>query len=107
VYYAVVGDPSTTAKDFQGYPCEAISFNTVNGNVGADSIVSVYTHEMVETITDPLGNAWYFNSPCTWAGGGVEIGKLTCRSIPLIPFFHLWFSAQVMRVISIMESIPM
>jgi hypothetical protein len=38
-----------------------------NGNAGADSELNVSSHESIETITDPLGNAWYDSS-------GNEIG---------------------------------
>jgi hypothetical protein len=38
-----------------------------NGDTGADSELSVSSHENIETITDPLGNAWYDSS-------GNEIG---------------------------------
>ncbi|OZJ04928.1 hypothetical protein BZG36_02656 [Bifiguratus adelaidae] len=30
-----------------------------NGDIGVDGLISVYAHELVETISDPYGNAWY------------------------------------------------
>lgn len=70
-----VGDPS-----FAGLPgayCEAIAKSgTANNNLGADSMVSIYAHEVAETVTDALG-AWYSNRSgyeiadlCSWTFGG-------------------------------------
>lgn len=43
-----------------------------NGDMNADSEISIVSHEQMETITDPLGNAWYDLL-------GLEIGD-KCRS---------------------------
>lgn len=46
---------------FTGYKlssCTGAS-GSPNGNAAADATVSVVSHESNETITDPLGNAWY------------------------------------------------
>ena len=50
-------------------------YPTVNGNFGADSIASVYAHELVETVTD-WASAWFFDSTglenadqCAWQFG--------------------------------------
>jgi len=59
IKFVVIGDPST-APGNNGYPCEALEVGTANGNVGADSMVSIYAHEIVETVTDFMG-AWYFD----------------------------------------------
>lgn len=34
---------------------------TANGNLGADSIATMYAHELVEVVTNYLG-AWYFDA---------------------------------------------
>jgi hypothetical protein len=54
-----------------------------NGDSDADSTLNVTSHEHNETITDPLGNAWYDNrgyedaDKCAWtfgtAGGGTSL----------------------------------
>mmetsp|Transcript_7557 Transcript_7557/g.10684 ORF Transcript_7557/g.10684 Transcript_7557/m.10684 type:complete len:461 (+) Transcript_7557:99-1481(+) len=63
IKFMVIGDPSYAGAN--GEACEQIRFSdpggTANNNLGADSMVSVYAHEMAETITNYNG-AWYFNS---------------------------------------------
>mmetsp|Transcript_22911 Transcript_22911/g.32908 ORF Transcript_22911/g.32908 Transcript_22911/m.32908 type:complete len:464 (+) Transcript_22911:91-1482(+) len=63
IKFMVIGDPSYAGAN--GEQCEQIRFSdpggTANNNLGADSMVSVYAHEMAETITNYNG-AWYFNS---------------------------------------------
>eukprot|EP00597_Dinobryon_sp_UTEXLB2267_P001453 CAMPEP_0170068400 /NCGR_PEP_ID=MMETSP0019_2-20121128/7389_1 /TAXON_ID=98059 /ORGANISM="Dinobryon sp., Strain UTEXLB2267" /LENGTH=578 /DNA_ID=CAMNT_0010276035 /DNA_START=98 /DNA_END=1834 /DNA_ORIENTATION=+ len=73
IKYAVVGDPTAGPIQRRGL-CEAIEFNTANGIAGADSMVSVYFHEVAETVSDPYFTTWYFDDGCSWAGGGNEIG---------------------------------
>ena len=51
--YFVAGDPSTTGSASCGSKT-----NTPNGNYGADAVVSVYAHELVETTSD-YASAWY------------------------------------------------
>jgi len=41
-----------------GSGCQAVRGTTVNGNIGADSLASVYAHELVETVSNWSG-AWY------------------------------------------------
>jgi hypothetical protein len=49
-----------------------------NGNAGVDGMVSVLAHELVETLSDPLLNAWYDSSgaenadKCAWTFGGAQ-----------------------------------
>eukprot|EP00597_Dinobryon_sp_UTEXLB2267_P004760 CAMPEP_0170076792 /NCGR_PEP_ID=MMETSP0019_2-20121128/13728_1 /TAXON_ID=98059 /ORGANISM="Dinobryon sp., Strain UTEXLB2267" /LENGTH=244 /DNA_ID=CAMNT_0010288713 /DNA_START=344 /DNA_END=1078 /DNA_ORIENTATION=- len=74
IKFAVVGDPSYAGVKGEG--CEEIIISgTANGNLGADSMVTVYAHEIAETITN-YANAWYFNSnqfenadACSWDFG--------------------------------------
>lgn len=43
-----------------------------NGNAAADAMVNLIAHELVETVTDPLGNGWYDSAgnenadKCAW-----------------------------------------
>eukprot|EP00597_Dinobryon_sp_UTEXLB2267_P015099 CAMPEP_0170119432 /NCGR_PEP_ID=MMETSP0020_2-20130122/14390_1 /TAXON_ID=98059 /ORGANISM="Dinobryon sp., Strain UTEXLB2267" /LENGTH=871 /DNA_ID=CAMNT_0010348797 /DNA_START=71 /DNA_END=2686 /DNA_ORIENTATION=- len=70
--FFVTGDPSTAAV---GTSCEGYRSTTANGNIGADSIASIYAHELVETVSDFNGNAWYFADgnenadACAWKWG--------------------------------------
>ena len=52
--YFVAGDQTTSGN----VGCAATTINTPNGNYGADAVVSVYAHELVET-TSNYANAWY------------------------------------------------
>eukprot|EP00597_Dinobryon_sp_UTEXLB2267_P002750 CAMPEP_0170073096 /NCGR_PEP_ID=MMETSP0019_2-20121128/10574_1 /TAXON_ID=98059 /ORGANISM="Dinobryon sp., Strain UTEXLB2267" /LENGTH=247 /DNA_ID=CAMNT_0010282405 /DNA_START=809 /DNA_END=1552 /DNA_ORIENTATION=+ len=74
IRFFVVGDPSKGPADLQAN-CAGIAPPTANGNLGADSIASIYAHELVETVTDWSG-AWYFDSnnfenadQCAWQFG--------------------------------------
>jgi hypothetical protein len=55
------------------------SGNYPNGDSAADSTLNVTSHEANETITDPLGNAWYDRSgnengdKCAW-NFGTQLG---------------------------------
>jgi hypothetical protein len=49
--------------------CEGAPGNAPNGNEGADGMVSIMTHELDESVTDPHGDAWYDAS-------GNEVGDL-------------------------------
>jgi len=78
--FFVVGDPSKGPADLQAN-CESIRSPTANGNLGADSIASVYAHELVETVTD-WSSAWFFDSnglekadQCAWQFGGNEANQ--------------------------------
>jgi hypothetical protein len=51
--YGFIGDP--TASQTGCY----IQSNSPNGNLGADAMASVIAHELIETVTDPTGTAWW------------------------------------------------
>ena len=55
--YTVIGDPSSGPSDSQAY-CEGIAgAPTVNGNIGADSMVNILAHEIAEVVTND-DKAW-------------------------------------------------
>ena len=73
IKYNVIGDPSTAP--YNGASCYAKFPPTANGNLGADSMVSIYGHELFEQITD-YDQAWYFDAngyecadSCNWDYG--------------------------------------
>lgn len=80
----VIGDPSTAPVDIQ-INCMAISPPTANGNIGADSMINLYAHEIANIITDPNGDAWYTDevwhnevgSQCSWNFGGYDTNSNT------------------------------
>jgi hypothetical protein len=51
--YGFIGDPTAAQTG-----CYAQA-NSPNGNFGADAMVSVIAHELIETVTDPTGTAWW------------------------------------------------
>jgi len=55
VQYGFIGDP------VQGGGCNVALQDapSANGNFGADAMASVIAHELFETVTDPLGTAWW------------------------------------------------
>ena len=63
IKFAVVGDPSTTndylKRGIVNPACAAVYPPTANGNFGADSMITTYAHELVESITDWDGSTWY------------------------------------------------
>lgn len=61
IKYFISGDPAygTNGVNCQGYRGGV----TANGNLGADSVSTVYAHELVETVSDCLGNAFYASTP--------------------------------------------
>ena len=52
-----------------------------NGNPGADAMVAVVAHELVETVSDPWLDAWYFDDEyenenadmCAWTYGATTL----------------------------------
>jgi len=60
IKFVVVGDPSFVGQT--GQVCEEeITKPTANQNLGGDSMINVYAHELAGTITNYL-DAWYFDS---------------------------------------------
>ena len=58
IHYDIIGNPATSSPI--NYGCVGYGFSPLaNGDLGADSMVSVYAHELAETITDPNYDAWY------------------------------------------------
>lgn len=70
IKYSFVGNASTQAPSGCG-----ASGLTPNDDAGIDGMASVVFHELSETVTDPLLNAWYDNSgmenadKCAWTFG--------------------------------------
>jgi hypothetical protein len=69
IKYAFVGDPGTD------WHCADQTSASPNGNVGADAMASVISHELEEATTDPQLNAWYDQrgqenaDKCAWTFG--------------------------------------
>lgn len=72
VKYSAVGDPSlclNACSQFTTGP-------SPNGDLGVDAMASVYAHELVEAVSDPLLNAWFLGTAgsenadlCSWTFG--------------------------------------
>jgi len=61
IKFALIGDPSNAVPRNDG--CIGYGFVPLaNGDLGADSMVTTYAHELAETITDFDGNTWYRDS---------------------------------------------
>lgn len=69
VKYGFIGNPN---KSLSACAVQTIS---PNGNAAVDGMVSIIAHELVETVTDPLLNAWYNaagsenSDMCSWTFG--------------------------------------
>jgi len=70
IKYAFVGNPARCPS-----ACTAQTSVSPNGDIGADGMVSILSHELEETVTDPNGNAWYDSrgyenaDKCAWTFG--------------------------------------
>lgn len=68
--YSWVGDASTQCP----YSC-GVQTTSPNGDFGADNMISVIAHELAETVSDPLLNAWFDSGgdenadKCAWNFG--------------------------------------
>jgi hypothetical protein len=86
--YTVVGNP---VDEVGKSGCSEYTSDTVNGDTGGDSLVSVLAHEIAETITDPIPRlSWTFNPSlaicrysnpceisdvCSWYYGSLPTGQ--------------------------------
>ncbi|MEJ0014117.1 MAG: hypothetical protein WDN07_00480 [Actinomycetota bacterium] len=79
---ALTNVPFIALQDFQGAAnnkaCASQQPNTVNGNIGLDSVANILVHETDESLTDPFFNAWYDASgeesadKCVWTWGKLK-----------------------------------
>jgi len=53
--YAFIGNPKSCLAGCA--PCNLKA--SPNGDLGVDAMASVFSHELVEAMSDPLGSAWY------------------------------------------------
>jgi hypothetical protein len=71
-----------------------------NGDVGADSTINVTSHENIETITDPLGTAWFdlvgqeIGDKCAWNFGGALGGSSGALFNEAIGTGHYWLQQE-------------
>jgi hypothetical protein len=63
IQYGFIGDPTAAQTG-----CYAQS-KSPNYNLGADAMVSIIAHELIETVTDPTGTAWWDSNPASATGG--------------------------------------
>jgi hypothetical protein len=54
IKFAFIGAVARCPSD-----CSRLRFHSPNDNIGADGMASVIAHELSESVTDPLLNAWY------------------------------------------------
>jgi hypothetical protein len=63
--------------DTDASACDIPSGKSPNGDIAADSTINVTSHEHMEAVTDPEGNAWYdwfgyeIGDKCAWTFGAV------------------------------------
>jgi len=64
IKYTVIGDASFSKSEGMALRCKVPEerIPTPNGNLGGDSVVSIYAHEIAEVITDYYNDAWYFDN---------------------------------------------
>ena len=88
IKYFVAGDSSFSANGAacQGYQNGA----TANNNIGADSLASVYAHELVATVSDYSGKAFYATTSdgmqengdlCAWSWGSFLPGSVNANVV--------------------------
>ena len=71
IKFAFIGDAATQNIG----ACAEQTAHSPNGDVGADAMASVISHELEESVTDPLLNAWYDSQgyenadKCAWTFG--------------------------------------
>jgi len=71
IKYSFVGNPSSQCLS----SCSAQSSTSPNNNPAADAMISVMSHELSETLTDPALNAWWDANgnesadKCAWTYG--------------------------------------
>ena len=69
IKYGFIGNPNKSLS-----AC-SVQSTSPNGNAAVDAMISVIAHELVETVTDPLLNAWYNSvgsensDMCAWTFG--------------------------------------
>ena len=79
-YHSNVGSALYAVMPYSGVS-GCLSGEYPNGDSGADSTLSVTSHENIEAITDPLGTAWYDSSgeeigdKCAWNFGSALGGS--------------------------------
>jgi len=73
VKFALVGDPSNSIPRNDGCIFNGNNNTLPNGDMGADSMVTTYAHELAEIITDNDCNTWYRDKD---ADTGGEIGDI-------------------------------
>jgi hypothetical protein len=73
VFYAYIGNSDGCSPQTKCRPTQSLS---PNNNPGADGMINVISHEIVEIITDPVFTAWFFNingyeiaDECEWNFG--------------------------------------
>jgi hypothetical protein len=78
--YSFVGDPSKSIASCAGQTANSPHSSANNNLVAGDAMVSVIVHELEETATDPMLNAWYDTSgyengdKCAWTFGTASSG---------------------------------
>jgi hypothetical protein len=76
VAYSIIGDPSTNLDPDLFANCVGWGPPTANGNLGADSMISVYAHEVAEALTGTY-SAWQMDNgdenadACKWDFGPI------------------------------------